>query len=230
MAEMKGPGCIWRIWSAAAEKGHVKIYLDGQLAAGRRHAVRRLFRRPACPVHLPAALLQPDEQGCRGQNLYLPIPYQKSCKVVADKGWGSYYHFTYATYPGGDRRCPPSARPWPPQHAAELKAVDAFFADEAGHRPGRHRGRARRRSHRAGRAGPGPDGPRGPARRSAGDHRAAGEGPASSDREDEMAGLRQAGPADHLGRPAAAGRVVPAGRFLRHGPRREPVQDRCPRA
>ena len=30
MAEMKGPGCIWRIWSATAEKGHVKIYLDGQ--------------------------------------------------------------------------------------------------------------------------------------------------------------------------------------------------------
>ena len=30
MAEMKGPGCIWRIWSAAAEKGHVKIYLDDQ--------------------------------------------------------------------------------------------------------------------------------------------------------------------------------------------------------
>ncbi len=30
MAEMKGPGCIWRIWSAAAGKGHVKIYLDDQ--------------------------------------------------------------------------------------------------------------------------------------------------------------------------------------------------------
>ena len=28
MAEMEGPGCIWRIWSAAAEKGHVKIDLS----------------------------------------------------------------------------------------------------------------------------------------------------------------------------------------------------------
>ena len=26
----EGPGCIWRIWSATAEQGHVKIYLDGQ--------------------------------------------------------------------------------------------------------------------------------------------------------------------------------------------------------
>ena len=30
MAEMAGPGCIWRIWSAAAKEGHVKIFLDGQ--------------------------------------------------------------------------------------------------------------------------------------------------------------------------------------------------------
>ncbi len=29
LAEMDGPGCIWRIWSARPEKGHVKIYLDG---------------------------------------------------------------------------------------------------------------------------------------------------------------------------------------------------------
>src|SRR5512137_176783 len=29
MAEMEGPGCIWRIWSALSEKGRVKIYLDG---------------------------------------------------------------------------------------------------------------------------------------------------------------------------------------------------------
>lgn len=28
-AEMEGPGCIWRIWSALAKSGHVKIYLDG---------------------------------------------------------------------------------------------------------------------------------------------------------------------------------------------------------
>ena len=27
-AEMQGPGVIWRIWSAMAKEGHVKIYLD----------------------------------------------------------------------------------------------------------------------------------------------------------------------------------------------------------
>ncbi|MHC4570048.1 MAG: hypothetical protein ACYTE3_30360, partial [Planctomycetota bacterium] len=28
-AEMEGPGVIWRIWSALAKAGHVRIYLDG---------------------------------------------------------------------------------------------------------------------------------------------------------------------------------------------------------
>ena len=29
LAEMEGPGCIWRIWSATPKNGHVRIYLDG---------------------------------------------------------------------------------------------------------------------------------------------------------------------------------------------------------
>src|SRR5579859_1078998 len=29
LAEMEGPGCIWRIWSATPKEGHVRIYLDG---------------------------------------------------------------------------------------------------------------------------------------------------------------------------------------------------------
>ena len=29
LAEMAGPGCIWRIWSAMPKQGHVRIYLDG---------------------------------------------------------------------------------------------------------------------------------------------------------------------------------------------------------
>lgn len=32
LAEMDGPGVIWRIWSAQPEKGHLKIILDGQVA------------------------------------------------------------------------------------------------------------------------------------------------------------------------------------------------------
>ncbi|NJK98623.1 MAG: DUF2961 domain-containing protein, partial [Bacteroidales bacterium] len=34
-----------------------------------------------------------------GVNSYVPISYNKSCKVVADSGWGLYYHINYITFP-----------------------------------------------------------------------------------------------------------------------------------
>ncbi len=36
-----------------------------------------------------------------GWNNYTPIPYQKSCKIVADQNWGAYFQFVYTTYPKG---------------------------------------------------------------------------------------------------------------------------------
>ncbi|HLH55641.1 MAG TPA: glycoside hydrolase family 172 protein [Verrucomicrobiae bacterium] len=97
LAEMDGPGCIWRIWSALPQAGHVRIYLDGASDPAVDLAFEDYFNGKNEPftrrtlVHTVA----------RGWNNYTPIPYQKSCKVVADKGWGSYYHFVYETFPTG---------------------------------------------------------------------------------------------------------------------------------
>jgi hypothetical protein len=99
MAEMNGPGCIWRIWSAAPKEGHVRIYLDGAAEpavdlpfAGYFDGKSTPFTRSAL-VHTVAT----------GWNNYTPIPYQKSCKITADKNWGAYFHFGYATFPPGTR-------------------------------------------------------------------------------------------------------------------------------
>jgi len=96
-AEMEGPGVIWRIWSALAKEGHVKIYLDGAEEPavdlpfiGYFDCKNEPFTRPAL-VHETA----------RGLNCYVPIPYQKSCKITAEGDWGMYFHFTYTTYPKG---------------------------------------------------------------------------------------------------------------------------------
>jgi hypothetical protein len=99
LAEMTGPGCIWRIWSATPGNGHVRIYLDGTNGPpvvdlpfwayfDGQHAP---FTNSAI-VHTTAA---------NGWNNYTPIPYQHSCKIVADPTWGSYYQFTYETFPSG---------------------------------------------------------------------------------------------------------------------------------
>lgn len=103
MAEMDGPGCIWRIWSARALDGHVKIYLDGNDQPTVDLPFKNYFTGDTAPFAFSATSYDLVENGCRGQNLYLPIPYQKSCKIVADKGWGRYYQFVYTTFAKGTK-------------------------------------------------------------------------------------------------------------------------------
>ena len=117
-AEMEGPGCIWRTWSAAPKEGHVRIYLDGASEPavdlpfiGYFDLKNEPFTRSAI-VHTVAM----------GWNNYTPIPYQKSCKIVADPGWGAYYHFTYGTFPKGTKV---------PTFKRDLSAADLAALDQA---------------------------------------------------------------------------------------------------
>jgi len=96
-AEMEGPGVIWRIWSALAKDGHVRIYLDGAAEPAVDLPFLGYFNRQYEPFTRPALV----HETARGQNCYVPIPYQKSCKITAEGDWGAYYHFTYTTYPKG---------------------------------------------------------------------------------------------------------------------------------
>ncbi|MCX5646764.1 MAG: DUF2961 domain-containing protein [Phycisphaerae bacterium] len=117
-AEMEGPGCIWRTWSARPEQGHVRIYLDGAQEPvvdlpfkGYFDGKNEPFTRSAL-VHTVAM----------GWNNYTPIPYQKSCKIVADKGWGAYFQFVYTTYPKGTQL---------PTFQRQLTAAESQALDEA---------------------------------------------------------------------------------------------------
>lgn len=99
LAEMTGPGCIWRTWAATPGSGHVRIYLDGTNGPP---AVDLPFTAYFDGQHAPftnSAIVHTTP--ANGWNNYTPIPYQHSCKIVADPGWGSYYQFTYETFPSG---------------------------------------------------------------------------------------------------------------------------------
>ena len=96
-AEMTGPGVIWRIWSALPKEGRVKIYLDGATEPAVDLPFIGYFNRENEPFTYPALV----HEAARGQNCYVPIPFQKSCKITAQGDWGAYYHFTYTTYPKG---------------------------------------------------------------------------------------------------------------------------------
>ena len=135
MAEMKGPGCIWRIWSATAEKGHVKIYLDGQEKPVVDLPFRDYFNGKTPPFDYPRLSYSLTDVGSHGHNCYVPIPYQKSCKIVADEGWGAYYHFVYTTFPEGTR-VPTFKVDLPADGIAALEQANAFLETQLGKDPG----------------------------------------------------------------------------------------------
>jgi len=105
MAEMKGPGFINRIWSANPQ-GKIRFYIDGaepieldfnELFSGKIEP----FRRPI--VWQRRVVLGGDNPA---SDCYLPIPYQKSCKVTSvrtDKANRiiQYFHIGYTTLPAG---------------------------------------------------------------------------------------------------------------------------------
>jgi D-arabinan exo alpha-(1,3)/(1,5)-arabinofuranosidase (non-reducing end) len=117
-AEIKGPGVIWRIWSALANQGHVKIYLDGNPEPAVDLPFIGYFDRKHKPFIHPALV----HMTARGQNNYVPISFGKSCKIVGEGDWGRYYHFTYTTYPEGTKL---------PTFRMELTSAETAALDEA---------------------------------------------------------------------------------------------------
>ena len=129
LAEMDGPGCIWRTWSAAPKKGRVKIYLDGQTEPTVDLPFEKFFSGDTAPFNFPMLSYNLGRMKSSGQNLYLPIPYQKSCKIVAEENWGQYFQFTYSTFPKGTK-VPTFSAALVTENAQALKQVDEFFAKQ----------------------------------------------------------------------------------------------------
>lgn len=122
LAEMQGPGVIWRIWSATPRSGRVKIYLDGQSEPAVDLPFEGYFNGEHAPFNRKGLVYRV----AMGWNNYTPIPYQKSCKIVAEEGWGDYYHFTYGTFPEGTQ-VPTFRRDLGPDDAAALDEVDQLL-------------------------------------------------------------------------------------------------------
>ncbi|MCP5518152.1 MAG: DUF2961 domain-containing protein [Verrucomicrobiales bacterium] len=97
IAEMQGPGCLWRIWSARPEQGHVRLFLDDAETPVLDLPFKAWFDGSTEPFTRSALV----HTVAMGWNNYTPIPYAKSCKIVADQGWGAYYQFVYTTFPEG---------------------------------------------------------------------------------------------------------------------------------
>jgi len=95
LAEMDGPGCIVRIWSANP-KGTLKIYLDRAETPQLQADFQALIAGRIDPIRPPFVGMH-----ARGANLYLPIPYREHARVIVQNPGRMYYHVNYRTYPPG---------------------------------------------------------------------------------------------------------------------------------
>lgn len=132
LAEMKGPGAIVRIWSASPGKGHVQVYIDGKETPIIDLPFIEYFKNNSIAAFQYSELVYETDAG--GYNNYVPISYQKSCKVVADPGWGQYYQFNYITFPEGTTLETFQATP-NPTNANALADVAQFFKKDLGQLP-----------------------------------------------------------------------------------------------
>ena len=130
MAEMNGPGCIVRIWSANPQ-GKIRFYFDGAKTPSYEFDFDQMFRGTISPFKAPIVYKQGGVQSA--SDCYLPMPYAKSCKVTADKKWGQYYHIWARTFPR-DWQVPTFRLPL---STGEQAAVDAVCRawDHCGERP-----------------------------------------------------------------------------------------------
>lgn len=107
IAEMEGPGCIYRFWTTHAvgeepglleRKGeHIRIYLDGSPIPALDVPLQSLFDNSLERFPNPLA-----GQGIGGFYSYIPIPYRKSCKVVLDGLGVKFYQLNYVTFPSDE--------------------------------------------------------------------------------------------------------------------------------
>jgi hypothetical protein len=96
MAEIEGPGVIWRIWSAMPERGgNLEIYIDGAKEPTLSMPFLDMFNNEKPPFDYPELV----RMHAKGQNFYIPIPFQKSIRIKGTRDWGRYYQISYTTFP-----------------------------------------------------------------------------------------------------------------------------------
>jgi hypothetical protein len=98
LAEMKGPGCIYRWWSTGfGPKDRLRIYLDGSEKPSLEMTYLDFFTSPES-FAAPAAGMSSGGYYC-----YAPIPYDKSCKIEIGNPSGLFfYNIDYLTFGSGN--------------------------------------------------------------------------------------------------------------------------------
>jgi hypothetical protein len=96
LADLEGPGVIYRIWTPTPTDDMLEFYFDGESKPSIQVKFRDLFlgKHPVFPRPLVG-------YGAGGFYSYVPLAYEKSCKVLARAERIQFYQINYATYSEG---------------------------------------------------------------------------------------------------------------------------------
>lgn len=94
IADLKGPGCVYRIWTPTPTDDPVELYFDGEAQPRLTIPFRKLFDGSRPPFVNPVS-----GYGAGGFWTYLPLPYRESLKVLVRAPRVQFYQINYATYP-----------------------------------------------------------------------------------------------------------------------------------
>jgi hypothetical protein len=96
IADLEGPGVIYRMHFPIPSDDFMEFYFDGESTPRIALKVRELFDGAHPPFVLPLV-----GNGAGGHYSYVPIPYQRSCKILVKAKVFHFYQINYAQYPPG---------------------------------------------------------------------------------------------------------------------------------
>ncbi len=94
LAELEGPGAIYRIWTPTPTDDILAFYFDGETAPRLEIPFRQLFTGERPPFVSPIV-----GYGAGGFYCYLPLTFERSLKIVARAERIQFYQMNYAIYP-----------------------------------------------------------------------------------------------------------------------------------
>lgn len=94
LADLEGPGVIYRLWTPTPSEDLLEFYFDGEAAPRLKRGFRELFTEGEHPFLQPLV-----GYGAGGFYSYLPIAYAESVKVVLRADLAHFYQINYARYP-----------------------------------------------------------------------------------------------------------------------------------
>jgi hypothetical protein len=95
LADMRGPGCVYRIWSANAT-GRLQIFFDGENQPRIDCPMQDFFLGKVKPFETPFV-----SKKSGGWYSYFPLPFAKSCRIEVTDPGSMYYHVQYQLFPDG---------------------------------------------------------------------------------------------------------------------------------